>query len=185
MSILIRANILLTLTTLGCSKLHTLNNENSQRNNQILQNYNPSPLKHVSAHALIINIKRLKQSKTEDVNDKLYFNDGLYLHKFSRYFQDYYKLLMDEIKSDDLVKSYIRSFIDYHIKDLNKLDNEYHTPLYAASSNGHLAMVRFLIERKAEVDKVNWCGETSLYAASSNGHLEIATFLIEKKSLCK
>ncbi|KAJ5654803.1 hypothetical protein N7490_001806 [Penicillium lividum] len=55
------------------------------------------------------------------------------------------------------------------------------TPLFAASTNGHLEVVKFLYEHGADADihvaaKDGW---TALSVASSNGHLEVVEFLYE------
>ena len=52
------------------------------------------------------------------------------------------------------------------------------TPLWMASLGGHLAIVRFLIERKAEVNHTTLTNSTPLRAASFNGHTEVVRYLL-------
>ena len=54
------------------------------------------------------------------------------------------------------------------------------TPLHAASNEGHLQVVRYLVEQGANKDKINVNGESPLAMASFNGHLEIVKYLIEQ-----
>ncbi|KAJ7759531.1 ankyrin repeat-containing domain protein [Mycena metata] len=74
----------------------------------------------------------------------------------------------------------------------SNIDNENHVPaetegtaaanvndLFVASQNGHLDVVKFLIEHGADVNAENEDGCTSLYLASRNGRLEVVKFLIE------
>ncbi|KAJ7759534.1 ankyrin repeat-containing domain protein [Mycena metata] len=51
--------------------------------------------------------------------------------------------------------------------------------LSVASQNGQLDVVKFLIERGADVNASNKDGYTSLYLASERGHLGVVEFLIE------
>ena len=54
------------------------------------------------------------------------------------------------------------------------------TPLWMASLGGHLAIVRLLLERGAEVNHTTLTNSTPLRAASFNGHTEVQT----KRHLC-
>ena len=51
------------------------------------------------------------------------------------------------------------------------------TPLYIASQNGHVEVVRVLAERGADINKADDNGATPLSLARSAGHTEIAAFL--------
>ncbi|TIA01739.1 hypothetical protein D6C82_03433 [Aureobasidium pullulans] len=52
------------------------------------------------------------------------------------------------------------------------------TALRAASENGHLEVVHFLVDRGADIELI-WSG-TALRAASENGHLEVVQFLLDR-----
>ena len=54
------------------------------------------------------------------------------------------------------------------------------TPLWMASLGGHLAIVRLLLERGAEVNHTTLTNSTPLRAASFNGHTEVQI----KRHLC-
>ena len=45
------------------------------------------------------------------------------------------------------------------------------TPLYIASSNGHVDAARLLLDKGAEVDRARKDGATPLYAACQEGHV--------------
>ena len=53
------------------------------------------------------------------------------------------------------------------------------TALWAAARNGHLAVVRLLIEQNAEVDARTSTNSTPLRAAAFDGHLDIVRCLVE------
>ena len=53
------------------------------------------------------------------------------------------------------------------------------TPLFHASTHGHLDAARLLLEANADKDKLNNFGKTPLFIAAQNGHLEVARLLLE------
>ena len=54
------------------------------------------------------------------------------------------------------------------------------TPLYAASREGHLAVVRYFVEQGCNMEKADNNGFTPLITASGNGHLEVVRYLLEQ-----
>ena len=55
------------------------------------------------------------------------------------------------------------------------------TPLYAASCNGHLAVVRYLVEQGADMEKASsGSGWTPIIVASCWGRLEVVRYLLEQ-----
>jgi ankyrin repeat protein len=56
------------------------------------------------------------------------------------------------------------------------------TALHAASRNGHLETVKFLVQQgNANVEATMCSGSTPLHLASRNGHLRIVQFLVEQR----
>lgn len=53
------------------------------------------------------------------------------------------------------------------------------TPLHSASSNGHLDVVKLLIEKGADPKDINKDGWTSLHAAAQNGRLRVVKYFID------
>ena len=53
------------------------------------------------------------------------------------------------------------------------------TTLFAASQNGHAAVVRTLVAHGAEVGKAASGGATALFVASQHGHAEVVHILAE------
>jgi ankyrin repeat protein len=53
-----------------------------------------------------------------------------------------------------------------------------HTSLQRAAANGHLAVVKVLLKRGAQVNaRCPRCGQTPLRAATAGGHADIAALL--------
>ena len=59
-------------------------------------------------------------------------------------------------------------------------DEQGFASLFIASQNGHLDVVRLLLQKGADKDKANNNGTTPLLFASLNGHLEIVLLLLQK-----
>ena len=63
-----------------------------------------------------------------------------------------------------------------------------YTPLICASQNGHLEVVKYLIDKGANIESKDnsnfkylfWNGYTPLMHASKNIHLEVVEYLIDK-----
>ena len=69
--------------------------------------------------------------------------------------------------------------------DLNYRDEttNSNTALHMASANGHLHIVKLLLEQAdMNVNIINDSGNTPLHYASFNGHLEVVRVLIENKA---
>ena len=88
------------------------------------------------------------------------------------------KAISESLRASDITK--IRELI----KDGADVDvrNRYGvTPLLMASQNGHVEIVKLLLQAKADVDAATTRtgGLTSLWAASEVGHAEIVKLLLE------
>jgi ankyrin repeat protein len=66
--------------------------------------------------------------------------------------------------------------------DWNQRNAENSTGLHLASENGHKAVVRLLLEAKADVNVKNSDRETALYRAVRNGHAAVVKLLLEAKA---
>lgn len=56
-----------------------------------------------------------------------------------------------------------------------------HTPLIASAENGHLEVVKFLIEKGANVNATaQYRKDTALHVAAQNGFADVCTYLIQK-----
>ena len=53
------------------------------------------------------------------------------------------------------------------------------TPLYISAREGHLSVVKYLLEKGGELNKGNKSGVTPLWVASMWGYLEIMEYLLE------
>ena len=60
---------------------------------------------------------------------------------------------------------------------MNRRDDEGNTVLIEAASCGHLEIVKYLIEKGADINAKNRNGNTALVEATSKGHLEIVKLL--------
>jgi ankyrin repeat protein len=88
--------------------------------------------------------------------------------------------LIEAAKEGDLsgVQNAIKNGADIECQDELKK-----TPLENAAENGHLKIVKYLIEKNANVEACNECpSKPPLCAAASNNHLDIVKYLVEKKT---
>lgn len=67
--------------------------------------------------------------------------------------------------------------LEYKV-DVDIADNDGETPLLKACQNGHLEIIKLLLENGAEVNKAKRNGATPLFAANSGGHNEVVEFLL-------
>ena len=63
---------------------------------------------------------------------------------------------------------------------MTERSNDGWTPLHLAAGNGHLEVVKLLLEKSADVTVANNGGWTPLNSAASNGHNEMVKLLLEK-----
>ena len=61
---------------------------------------------------------------------------------------------------------------------MNQADNSGHTPLWIASEEGHLEIVKLLIESGGSVNRANSYGNIPLHISSKMSHLQIVKILI-------
>ena len=54
------------------------------------------------------------------------------------------------------------------------------TTLSAAAEHNHLAVVQYLVEQGADMEKGNRSGHSPLFYASAYGHLELTRYLLEQ-----
>lgn len=63
--------------------------------------------------------------------------------------------------------------------DLEKTDSSGENALMMASLNGNLPLVKFLVDKGAEVNKKGW---TALHYAATNGHDDVVSYLLDKSA---
>jgi len=59
------------------------------------------------------------------------------------------------------------------------------TPLHRASNNGHLSVVEYLVNQRADVNakaRGEMFNGTPLHFASKNGHLSVVEYLVNQKA---
>jgi ankyrin repeat protein len=59
-------------------------------------------------------------------------------------------------------------------------DSDGGTPLYFASGDGHIEVVRLLLDRGADITAANFHGSTPLYCASWGGHVQVVRLLLDQ-----
>ena len=64
--------------------------------------------------------------------------------------------------------------------DVNSKNNQDITPLHNAAKEGHLEIVRYLVEKKAEIVCYDTSGNTPLHLAARKNHLDVVKFLTGK-----
>lgn len=71
----------------------------------------------------------------------------------------------------------VKKFID--LNSLNAKDKTSSTPLHAAVIGNQLAVVKYLVEQKVDVNCADDLGETAINKAAANGNLEIVKCLLQ------
>ena len=125
------------------------------------------------------------------MNKRVYVLDKLFLILFMLFyvvgFANAQSSSSDDVEVDSKVVDYVekgdleklKSFIKKNPDiDLNKEYGGW-TLLMYASSNGHLKVVKFLLNYDAELDEFNKSGDTALLMAINGGHFETVKYLIE------
>jgi len=56
------------------------------------------------------------------------------------------------------------------------------TPLHYAAQNGHLSVVEYLVNQKADINAKDYGKMTPLHYAAQNGHLSVVEYLINQKA---
>jgi ankyrin repeat protein len=84
----------------------------------------------------------------------------------------------DAASEGDLVK--IQTLVSGNPNLADSADDKGSTPLHLASSKGHLEVVKFLVEKGADIEAVNGRGFTPLQLAAYGRHREVVEFLLEK-----
>jgi ankyrin repeat protein len=62
------------------------------------------------------------------------------------------------------------------------VDSNGRTALHVASNSGHLEVVRFLLQRGADVDVLDNANKTAVELASENGKAEVAKLIADYKT---
>ena len=56
------------------------------------------------------------------------------------------------------------------------------TPLHNAANNGHLSVVEYLVNQKADINAKDEYNSTPLHSAAQNGHLSVVEYLVNQKA---
>ena len=96
--------------------------------------------------------------------------------------------LEDKVLYKDLFKSCergdierVKFLVEAYSPDIEKKDKKGNTPLLISSSSGHLEIVKYLLNKKANINIQDKLGNTPLNLSLQRGHLNIAKFLLENK----
>ena len=58
-------------------------------------------------------------------------------------------------------------------------DDEKHTPMHDAAANGHLDVIRYLVEAGADMEREDYFGSTPLIRAAQQGHTNVVEYLLD------
>jgi len=72
----------------------------------------------------------------------------------------------------------VRRLVEDEGEDVDKATSTGPTPLIAASLQGKLAVVQYLVEHGADKDKANYENSTALWASAHQGHLAVVEYLV-------
>lgn len=86
------------------------------------------------------------------------------------------KALILALKNDDF--SLFKSLLN--TKNINTRDGASNTLLMIAAKNGYFEMVKYLIEKGADIDKINSVGQSALNLSVFYGKNTVANYLIQK-----
>jgi len=56
------------------------------------------------------------------------------------------------------------------------------TPLHWAANNGHLSVVEYLVNQKADINAKNNVDWTPIHYAARDGHLSVVEYLVNQKA---
>ncbi len=72
---------------------------------------------------------------------------------------------------------------EYFVKlgvDVEILNDGQSTPLHMASSLGGFEIVKFLVSRGADINRIDSCGWNSVFFSVEHNHIEITKYLLER-----
>ena len=81
------------------------------------------------------------------------------------------------------VKAFEFELIHEDVREAQTHDNEFNTPLHIACKNGDtgLEIMKFLIQKNANVNATNRNGETPIHISASNGFTKLTEELLRRK----
>ena len=108
----------------------------------------------------------------------------------SDYFQRKGKSVFDkEISEDetnlwrasrDGILKEVRRLLSNGLVDVNSIRTVGKPPLLGAAYGGHMEVIKFLLDKKAELEQLDDGGETALYMAACKGHVDVVKLLLNK-----
>ncbi len=90
------------------------------------------------------------------------------------------KELLKAADDGDLPK--VKSLVESNIIDIEYKDTNGRNALYWASRNGHLNLVKYLLDKGLKTNEADKGGRSPLWIAACNGHVGVIKALIERKA---
>jgi len=95
--------------------------------------------------------------------------------------QAYYRQMFLHSASKNGCPEVVRSLLTQ--TNVNQVNDDGITPLYSASREGHIEVVRLLLDNGADVNQINKCLNMPLHIASQYGHAQVVQLLLNANGM--